>query len=142
MFPLTDVVKFKITAILALVMLAAFLGMVAYFKVQTTALEHTVSEQREKIGGLEVEVSALTAANKQMAAAVKDQNARVEKLVSDFKLASDAADRAIVKAQTDAAGWKAKYQKVLSAPPVSSDECTDLSAKVNAYLSIRAEGGL
>lgn len=142
MFPLTDVLKFKITAVVALVMAAALLGVFAYFKVQTTALKHTVSEQRERIGSLEVEVSTLTAANKAMAASVKEQNARVEKLLADFKVASSTADKAIAKAQAEAVAWKDKYRKVLTSPPVSSDVCTDLSAKVNAYLSLRAEGGL
>lgn len=142
MFQLTDVLKFKIASVVALVLLAAFLGLFAYFKVQTAALEGTIDSQRKELGSLVVQVSTLTAANKAMEASVKEQNARVEMLLADFKVTSAAAEKAITKAQTEVAIWRTKYRAALTAPPVSADACADLSAKVNAYLTIRAEGGL
>lgn len=142
MFALTDVLKFKITAVISLVLLAVILGMFAYFKVQTTALENTISDQRTKIGALEVEVSTLTAANKAMEASVKEQNAKVDALLKDFRVASEFADKAIAKARADAGVWQEKYRKALTAPTATSDECADLSSKVNAYLSLRIDGGL
>lgn len=143
MFAMTDMLKFKITAIIVGVLLVALFGVVTYYKTQVWALESTVSSQRTQIGELETSVASFDAANKMLESSIQEQNLKIDTLLRKSSEASSSAAKSIAAAQIETNKWKEKYKNVLFAPPPpASDECADLSLAVDAYLKLRAEGGL
>lgn len=146
MFSLTDALKIKLFAGLAVVGVAAFVALLVYHGISVGLLradlklkQNTITQQETKISTLTGEIAQYKVTVDRLGLEIKDQNLKIDTMLSTAAQASKAAEAEIAKANAEASRWKTKLGKILDAPPMSSDQCTDLALRVDAYLKVRME---
>ena len=120
-----------------LVMLIALGGLFTYHTVVTGLLGKELSTAQTTVGQLRASVASKEAQIKALTDTVAQQNKAIEGMVEAGRQASMAANKAIAAAKARAAKWEVEYRRILTAPPMSEDDCKALGITMEEYMLMR-----
>jgi hypothetical protein len=120
-----------------LVMLIALGGLFTYHKVVTGLLGKELATAQTTVGQLRSSVAAKETQIQALTDTVAQQNKAIEGMVEAGRQASMAANKAIAAAKARAAKWEVEYRLILTAPPMSEDDCKALGITMEEYMLMR-----
>lgn len=127
--------KFKVQIVVVLLIIMA--GMVVYHKTTMGLLQKELEDAQKRNGELVVENSALHTANKQAKADIDIQNAKIMQMKIDTAEASQKAADALADVVKQRDAWKSRYDRILTAPPPSKDDCQNTAVLLEQYRETR-----